>query len=83
MVENISVLLCDTICAHVEEVNDEVFESRVGEVSCFPLKKKSAWFTVTHQLTFSLKPSLKNIDLFKRAAAVLSMYVVGSYSPLE
>jgi len=74
--ENISTLLCDTIGACVEEVNDELFESRMGQVSCFTLKKKSVSFTVTGRLTFSSKPSLKNINFFNSAAAVLSTYAV-------
>ena len=65
MAENISTLLCNTIHAHVEEVDNEVFESGVGKVSCFPLKKKSAWFTVAHQLTFSSKLSLKTLTSSK------------------
>ena len=83
MAENISALLCDMIGAHVEEVNDELFESGMGKVSCFTLKKKSASFIVAGRLTFSSKPSLKNIDFFNSAAAVLSTYAVGSSSPLE
>ena len=81
--ENISVLLCDTISACVEEVDDQPFESRIGEVSCFALKKRSVLFTIAHQLTFSSKPSLKTIDFFKRVVAVLSTYAIGSSSPFE
>ena len=48
IMENISALLCNTISACVEEVDDQPFESRIGEVSCFALKKRSVLFTVVH-----------------------------------
>ena len=48
IMENIDMLLCNMISACVEEVDDQPFESRIGEVSCFALKKRSVLFTVVH-----------------------------------
>ena len=48
MAENIGPLLRNTIGTRVEKVDDEVFESRMAEVFCLTLKKRSAVFTVAH-----------------------------------
>ena len=38
LVENIGALLCNVMGTGIKKNNDEVFEGRMGEVPCFPLK---------------------------------------------
>ena len=48
LAENIGVLLCNAIGTGIKKIDDEVFEGRMGEVPCFPLKtvrvfRKEVW----------------------------------------